>query len=151
MKKILLILTIVSIICSCNATPTNIIDSTSVIVEEEVNEILFDYSNVIDIIYLSEDYTSIIRYDDADVFDLDNMAFITGREEWYGNYVDMIIDEGLLPDFIYNYDNYKYTDDAWRKDKLNDEWLIEEHKITYLDGTVDLIYYIVPSHERSND
>lgn len=145
MKKILLILAIASIICSCNATPTNVIDSTSIIVEEKVDTIMFSYSNFIEMTYLDEDNIAIIRYDDPDVFDFDHMAYITGRDKWYGDYVDMIIEEDLLAEFMYNYDNYRYTDDFWRKENLNSDWIIEEHNVLYLDGTRDLIYHIVPS------
>lgn len=141
----LLILAIASIICSCNATPANIIDSTSTIVEEKVDTIMFSYSNFIEMTYLDEDNIAVIRYDDPDVFDLDHMAYITGRDKWYGDYVDMVIEEDLLAEFMYNYDNYKYTDDFWRKERLNENWIIEEHNILYLDGTRDLIYYIVPN------
>lgn len=141
----LLILAIASIICSCNATPINVIDSTSTIVEEKVDTIMFSYSNFIEMTYLDEDNMAVIRYDDPDVFDLDHMAYITGRDKWYGDYVDMVIEEDLLAEFMYNYDNYKYTDDVWRKERLNENWIIEEHNILYLDGTRDLIYYIVPN------
>ena len=141
----LLILAIASIICSCNATPINVIDSTSTIVEEKVDTIMFSYSNFIEMTYLDEDNIAVIRYDDPDVFDLDHMAYITGRDKWYGDYVDMVIEEDLLAEFMYNYDNYKYTDDIWRKERLNENWIIEEHNILYLDGTRDLIYYIVPN------
>lgn len=142
MKKILLILAVASIFCSCNAAPTNVIDSTSIIVEEKVDTIMFSYSNFIEMTYLDEDNMAVIRYDDPDVFDLDHMAYITGRDKWYGDYVDIIIEEDLLAEFMYNYDNYKHTNDFWRKECLDSDWLIEEHKITYLDSTVDLIYYI---------
>lgn len=143
----LLILAIASIFAACNAQPINVehIDSASTIVEEKVDTIMFSYSNFIEMTYLDEDNIAIIRYDDPDVFDFDHMAYITGRDKWYGDYVDMIIEEDLLAEFMYNYDNYKYTDDFWRKENLNSDWIIEEHNVLYLDGTRDLIYHIVPS------
>lgn len=143
----LLIIVIAAIFTACNAQPINIehIDSASTIVEEKVDTIMFSYSNFIEMTYLDEDNMAIIRYDDPDVFDFDHMAYITGRDKWYGDYVDMIIEEDLLAEFMYNYDNYKYTDDFWRKENLNSDWIIEEHNVLYLDGTRDLIYHIVPS------
>lgn len=143
----LLILAIASIFAACNAQPINVehIDSASTIVEEKVDTIMFSYSNFIEMTYLDEDNVAIIRYDDPDVFDFDHMAYITGRDKWYGDYVDMIIEEDLLAEFMYNYDNYRYTDDFWRKENLNSDWIIEEHNVLYLDGTRDLIYHIVPS------
>lgn len=144
MKRLTIIFIIAAIFTACNATPINVIDSTSTIVEEKVDTIMFSYSNFIEMTYLDEDNIAVIHYDDPDVFDLDHMAYITGRDKWYGDYVDMVIEEDLLAEFMYNYDNYKYTD-VWCKERLNENWIIEEHNILYLDGTRDLIYYIVPN------
>lgn len=147
MKRLSIILIIAAIFTACNAQPINVehIDSASTIVEEKIDTIMFSYSNFIEMTYLDEDNVAIIRYDDPDVFDFDHMAYITGRDKWYGDYVDMIIEEDLLAEFMYNYDNYRYTDDFWRKENLNSDWIIEEHNVLYLDGTRDLIYHIVPS------
>lgn len=151
MKRLSIILIIAAIFTACNAQPINVehIDSASTIVEEKVDTIRFSYSNFIEMTYLDEDNVAIIRYDDPDVFDFDHMAYITGRDKWYGDYVDMIIEEDLLAEFMYNYDNYRYTDDYWRKQNLNSDWIIEEHNVLYLDGTRDLIYHIVPSQTNN--
>lgn len=151
MKRLSIILIIAAIFTACNAQPINVehIDSASTIVEEKIDTIMFSYSNFIEMTYLDEDNIAIIRYDDPDVFDFDHMAYITGRDKWYGDYVDMIIEEDLLAEFMYNYDNYRYTDDFWRKENLNSDWIIEEHNVLYLDGTRDLIYHIVPNQTNN--
>lgn len=151
MKRLSIIFIIAAVFTACNAQPINVehIDSASTIVEEKVDTIMFSYSNFIEMTYLDEDNIAIIRYDDPDVFDFDHMAYITGRDKWYGDYVDMIIEEDLLAEFMYNYDNYRYTDDFWRKENLNSDWIIEEHNVLYLDGTRDLIYHIVQNQTNN--
>lgn len=156
MKKLSIILIMAAIFAACNAQQINVeavepIDSTSTIIEERVDTILFSYSNLIQMRYVEEAEMAVICYDDPDVFDLDNMAYVTGRDKWYDTCIYMSIEESLFPEFVYNYENYKYTDDFWRKEKLNSSWIIEEHDILYLDRTRDLIYYIVPSKASDGD
>lgn len=142
MKKIFLLLFAVSMIfTACGGVNTPKTDTIStIVVEDKVSDIAFDFSNIQTIVYLDDDDVCIVRYDDPDVFDYQTLALITKRDEWYGEYIDMDIEESILPMFVYDYNDWKETDNYWKREQLSNKYKIVEHIIKYADGVVDIIY-----------
>lgn len=143
MKKIIILAIIAVFAASCNGA-AQVVDSSNIILTESVDTIAFDYANIDTIFYVEEDNIYIMHYDDSDVFDYDYLSYVTKRDRWYGNYVNIEVGEELLPDFMYNYHNYMQSDDFWRKDSLNNQYSIAQHTIVYYNGDVDVLYYIIP-------
>lgn len=120
------------IITSCNSNP----DTTSTrqnitVLSSEDNVITFDINNVEDIVYIPEDDYFEVIYNDEDVFDYENIAYITNRP--ITPYVSVEIDNNMLLDFIKDYNN-----------KSNSSmYNIIEHKVSYSDNTTDIVYYLV--------
>ena len=125
---------------ACKHTNDSIINKT--IVKDKTYEIIFDFENVDSIVYLEDDDVYLLHYDDPDCFDLDNLAFIIGRDEWYTDYIIIDIEEEIVSRFLYDYINYKNTKDFWEKESLNNQYIIIEKNITFGDGTKDIIFYV---------
>lgn len=151
-RLIIFIIAVILTACSgANPNYNNIVDSSATIVEDKVFEIAFDYSAITNMHYLEDDNVFVIEYNDPDVFDYETLAFITGRDKWYGEYVECVVDEHILDDFVYNKQNYENTNDFWRKESLNSQYKIVEHLIRYLDGTVDAVYEIELNKEEDSE
>lgn len=101
--------------CSAQTTPT------------QKNVIIFEFSNVDSCAYVWDDGCFLIWYDDADAFDYDAMAYRAGREEWYGEFVYLDIEDSLVGEFLQDF--HKYTElhsdykSNWEQmDELSQHW-----------------------------
>lgn len=91
------------------------------------NAIIFEFSNVDSCAYVWDDGCFLIWYDDADAFDYDAMAYRAGREEWYGEFVYLDIEDSLVGEFLQDF--HKYTElhsdykSNWEQmDELSQHW-----------------------------
>lgn len=152
MKKLIFIAALISVCLGCigcnNKTNEN---SISTIVEDKPYTILFDFSNIDTITYVgADDEFCVLHYCDYDAFDYDNLAYLTGRENWYGEYIAIDVEDEILSQFLNDYSNYKSNTDYWYKQELNDKYIIIEHDITYQDGSKDIIFYIGINDEEND-
>lgn len=90
--------------------------------------IIFEFSNIDSCFYSWEDGCFIINYNDPDVFDYNAMAWRSGREEWYGDYVSLDIEDSLVGQFLVDYHKYiellhgSYQENWIALDKLSARW-----------------------------
>ena len=108
------------------------------------NLIMFEFCNIDDAHYTKDDSNFWLEYDDPDAFDLDNLAYRTGREEWYGEYIAVDIQDSLVSQFLLDWGNYaelrKDFRSNWEEmDKLSYSWGIQE---IWIEGDVryELVY-----------
>ena len=120
-------------------------DTTDIarIVNTTTDTLLFNMSNISDITYYPDDDLTYIKYDDPDVFDYQHLAYITGRDTWYGDYIILDIEDSLVDELKSDKYNYYNTKDYWLKDEINSKYRIIEYLITFQDDTVDLIYEVI--------
>lgn len=142
--KHLFYLIICVLLFSCNPPSKRYIENNNA---KSVDTLIisFDYDNIIDIIYSPEDNCVFIEYDDADCFDYDNLAYLTNRKEWYGEYIAINLDEILFNEFLKDYYSYDYTANSFnfRNDRLNDKYRIIQRKIIYNDSIQDFVFDII--------
>ena len=146
MKKFLTIGILLLSICicsvACSYTPKHINYTGSTIVDTKKYEILFDFGNIDSVIYYEDDNAFVLHYDDPDVFDLDNLAYKSGRDKWYGEYVAVDVDDTLVTEFLNDYTKYLQNKDWDYRENLNYNYVLIEEDVTYSDGTVDIVFYI---------
>ena len=152
MKKLIFIAALISVCLGCIACNNKTKeDSISNIVEDKPYTILFDFSNIDTITYVgADDEFCVLHYCDYDVFDYDNLAYLTGREHWYGEYIAIDVEDEILSQFLNDYSNYKSNTDYQYKQELNDKYIIIEHDITYQDSSKDIIFYIGINDEEND-
>ena len=107
--------------------------------EVEVNYIMFDFCNVIDFNYEVETHIYTITYDDADVFDYDNMAYLSGEDEWYGEFVIVYLSEKDFFDLLA--DMNKSQKDKWDM-VYQEKWQLKE-VATPVEGGTNYKYYLI--------
>lgn len=105
----------------------------------ESEPIMFEFSCIDDIIFQKEDGSWIIEYDDADAFDYDNLAYRTNRNEWYGNYIILTIDDDMFPTFYKDYKRY-ISDTTVNKYSISEKYAIIEY---YFSEVQDYIFELV--------
>lgn len=81
-----------------------------------------------DIVYYSEENIWSVEYDNPDQFDYENLAWITGRDSWYGDYVKCEIDGSLVPQLNEDIMLWEQADE-YRRDSLEDRWAIRQYWI----------------------
>lgn len=126
-QKILDIITIVLclifVIGICICIPKSCAANPS----KESNPIIFEFSNVDSIAYVWENKCFLIWYDDADAFDYDAMAYRAGKEEWYGEFVYLDIEDSLIGEFLEDFHKYTklksdYKSNWEQIDELSQHW-----------------------------
>ena len=142
MKKLILIL--IALICfSCDGNTTNLtnippIDYGDCELTDEVNYIMFELSDILEFNYnpMNNEYS--FNYDDPDAFDLDDMAYKSGLNEWYNDYITVKISK---EDFFELFkDTQKSKKEQWNITN-NEKWLLKE-VITHIEGKVNSQYYL---------
>lgn len=108
----------------------------------DINYAVFTFDGVDDLIWNPDDGCYFIEYNDDDAFDLTTLAEMTGRVEWYGDYIVIDIDENLLEEFIEDWEMYKETHDYTRYD-ISERWCIQETWVYFEDGTKDVRFEIL--------
>lgn len=145
------IIALMCIFCtSCNAqTSVNNIPSTGYydasgeMFDEELDcdgAILFSPVNIIDFIYHAQDNEYVIEYDDADVFDPDNMLF---NKSCGCYFIEIYCDSNLFFDYLVYYSTLTNKDDEFHD--YSNEYFIEEEYLT--DGTM---YYKLVRYAKDN-
>lgn len=94
-----------------------------------------DFLCIDDIVYYSEDNVWNVEYDNPDQFDYDNLACVTGRDSWYGDYVKCEIDGSLVPQLNEDIMLWKQADE-YRRDSLENRWTIRQHWISEINDYV---------------
>lgn len=143
MKKFIFIITLICFcgFASCNTSKSSDEDIAKV-VDSKSYDILFDYDNIDSVFYCEDDDCVYVHYIDPDCFDLDNLAYLTGRDKWYGDYIRVDVEDTLICDFLYDYETWKAAKDYWQRDALNKQYVLIEEDLVYNDGNKDIIFYI---------
>lgn len=95
--------------------------------EQPANAIIFEFSNVDSCAYVWDDGCFLIWYDDADAFDYEAMAWRSGREEWYGEFLYLDIEDSLVGEFLQDFHKYIELRTDYKKnweamDELSQHW-----------------------------
>lgn len=147
MKKIVIVIMFIAAMftaaCNNNVDGNDTINPGKIVSIDTVSGIPFDFGNIDTIVYVDDDETPVLHYDDPDAFDYENLAYKTGRDKWYGDYIAIDIEDEVKIAFFEDYQIYKKHNDYWVREALNETYVIEEHTIKYADGTVDIIYYVI--------
>lgn len=154
MKKISIIMMFVATILSCTCmacnnepNPNDTIIPGKIVSIDTTSGIEFDFGLIDTVVFVDDGEVPVLHYDDPDAFDYDYLADVTNREHWYGNYIAVDIEEEIQHHFFEDYKEYKSTNDYWAHQAINELYMLEEHKIVYADGTVDVIFYVVFNDE----
>lgn len=109
--------------------------------------IMFEFYNIEDAIYSQDDMNFYLKYMDVDAFDLDCLAAMTGRKQWYGDYIAVDLQDSIVSQFLIDWNKYLELrkrhaeswkpemgyDETWKKiDKLSESYAIRE--IWYYDS-----------------
>lgn len=138
MKKIIFVIAFIINACFTVACANN----NPTIQSSKEYEIIFDFCNVDTIIYYDDDDAMAIRYSDEDVFDYENLAYLTDRDEWYGEYVSVSVDDTIITEFLNDYYKYLVSTEYDERVELNDKYVIVEEDIKYNNGERDIIFFI---------
>lgn len=111
-------------------------------VDAKIYEIIFDFGNIDSVVFYEDNNVMLLHYDDPDAFDLDNLAFITGRDEWYGEYVGVTVNDTLITEFINDYHKYLSNKNWEYRENLNYGYILIEKHIRYDNGDIDVVFYI---------
>lgn len=134
----------VMMFCSCSHAQNN----SSFSIEKSSNYIMFDFSLVDDAIYDPEDGMFTIEYDDPDAFDYENLAYLTNRTKWYGEYIHVDIEDSLIFQFLLDWKKHEQLGEDFKSnweemDSLSKSWGIQEVWITFPDGSKDVRYDLI--------
>ena len=124
-------------------------DNNPTVQSSKEYEIMFDFCNVDTIIYYEDDKAMTIHYDDEDVFDYENLAYLTDRDSWYGEYVSVSIDDTIITEFLNDYYRYVTSTEYDERVKLSDKYIIVEEDIKYNNGECDIIFFIRANTEQN--
>lgn len=138
MKKITFIIALLISACFGIACA----DNNPTIQSSKEYEITFDFSNIDSVIYYEDDDALFIRYDDADIFDYENLAYLTDRDKWYGEYVSVFIDDTIITEFLNDYNKYIVSKNYDDREELNNKYILVEEDIVYKNGEKDIIFFI---------
>lgn len=144
MKKIIFI--VVLFVSACFSVACA--DNNPIVQSSKEYEIIFDFCNVDTIIYYDDDDAMAIHYDDADVFDYENLAYLTDRNEWYGEYVSVYVDDTIITEFLNDYYKYLISTEYDERMELSYKYVIIEEDIKYNNGERDIIFFIRANTEQ---
>ena len=138
MKKIAFIIALCISACFVVACA----DNNPTVQSSKEYEIIFDFCNVDTIVYYDDDDAMIIHYNDEDVFDYENLAYLTDRDEWYGKYISVSVDDTIITEFLNDYHKYLISTEYDERMELSDKYIIVEEDIKYNNGERDIIFFI---------
>ena len=145
MKKIAFIIALIISVCFSVACA----DNNPTVQSSKEYEIVFDFSNIDSVIYYDDDDAMTIHYNDEDVFDYENLAYLTDRNKWYGEYVSISIDDTIITEFINDYRKYLISTEYDERIELSDKYIIVEEDIKYNNGDRDIIFFIRANKEEN--
>lgn len=116
---------------------------------KNISLVMFDFCNINDAHYIMDDANFYIEYNDQDAWDYDNLAYRTGRQEWYGDYIQVDLQDSLVSEFLQDWGNYaelrKNFKDNWEEmDKLSEKWGVMEIHLS--DGDIRFELTKLPSN-----
>lgn len=103
---------------------------------------VFEFDCVEDVTYSEEDGCFTIEYCDPDAFDLDNLAYMTGRKHWYGDYIAVDIEDSIVHNFLNDWKKWLMSDYE-TKYELSESWCIQVIWITFSDGSKDIRFEMI--------
>lgn len=141
MKKYILIAILTLISVSCNKA------------NERVNEIPIENKTISTNIRYTHEYVLevklnpvsdnlYIKYDDPDCFDYENLAYLSGEEEWYGEYILIEVDSTINYEFMHDYNIYAEQVDYFIKSNLNRKYRIVEEETIDTNNTKSFKWYL---------
>lgn len=108
--------------------------------------VMFDFSNIDDAIYSRDDGIFYLKYNDPDAWDYDNLAYLSGREEWYGDYIQVELEDSIVSEFLQDWKEWLdiIHDDSKgynpREFELCYKWgILEEYYTSYGDFFFELV------------
>lgn len=147
MKHFILI-SIMALMClGCNGQPTALTnipdmeygDCEDPNTEPEINYIMFELSNILEFTYNSVDREYYIDYDDPDAFDLDHMAYRSGMDKWYADYIMVQLTEKDFFELLA--DVNKSKKEQWNI-TMSEKWILKE-VATPIEGVMNYRYYLI--------
>ena len=146
MKHFILILIMALMCFGCNCQPTaltNIPDmeygDCELKAEPEINYIIFELSNILEFAYNNVDREYYIDYDDPDTFDLDHMAYRSGMDKWYADYIMVQLTEKDFFELLA--DVNKSKKEQWDI-TMSEKWVLKE-VVTPVEGVINYKYYLI--------
>ena len=146
MKHFILILIMALMCFGCNCQPTaltNIPDmeygDCELKAEPEINYIIFELSNILEFAYNNVDREYYIDYDDPDTFDLDHMAYRSGMDKCYANYIMVQLSEKDFFELLA--DVNKSKKEQWDI-TMSEKWVLKE-VVTPVEGVMNYKYYLI--------
>lgn len=125
MKKYILIAILALISVSCNKANENQIENKTI-----NTNLRYTHEYVLEVTHNTVTDKFYLKYDDPDVFDYDNLAYLSGESEWYGNYIVIEVDSTINYEFIHDYTLYPNQIDYFIKSSLNRKYRIVEEETT---------------------
>lgn len=142
MKKLSLVIMLFANIFISATACTNKGHNDDIVASSKEYEMVFDFNNIDSVVYYEDDDAMCIHYDDPDVFDYENLAFLTDRDKWYGEYVSAYVDDTIITEFLNDYHRYLTSTDWEEKEELSNKYSIIEEDIRYKSGERDIIFFI---------
>lgn len=124
-------------------------DNNPTVQSSKEYEIIFDFCNADTIVYYDDDDAMTIHYNDEDVFDYENLAYLTDRDEWYGEYVSVSINDTIITEFLNDYYKYLTSTEYDERTELSYKYIIVEKDIKYNNGDRDIIFFIKANKEEN--
>lgn len=139
MKHFILI-SIMALMClGCNDQPTVLTDIPDMELRPYSSLIMFDLSNILEFAYNNEDREYYIDYNDPDAFDLDNLAYRSGMDEWYADYIIVQLTEKDFFELLA--DVNKSKKEQWDI-TMSEKWVLKE-VATPVEGVMNYRYYLI--------
>lgn len=147
MKHFILI-SIMALMClGCNSQPTAITnipnmeygDCCEPNTEPEINYIIFELSNILEFAYNNVDREYYINYDDPDAFDLEHLAYRSGMDKWYADYIMVQLTE---KDFFELLADVNKSKKEQLDITMSEKWILKE-VVTSVEGVMNYRYYLI--------
>lgn len=147
--KYFILISIMALMCfGCNGQPATLTDIPQMEygdcepncepnTKPETNYIMFGLSNILEFIYVEGEYY--IDYYDPDAFDLDKLAYGSGMDKWYTDYIIVQLTEKDF--FELRTDANKSEEEQWDI-TMNEKWVLKEVATPVGEG-MNYKYYLI--------
>lgn len=146
MKHFILISIMVLMCLGCNGQPAALIDIPKMEygdcepnTKPEINYIMFGLSNILEFVYNNVDREYHIDYYDPDVVDLDKLAYGSGIDKWYTDYIIVQLTEKDF--FELRADVNKSEEEQWDI-TMSEKWVLKE-VATPVGKGMNYRYYLI--------
>lgn len=146
MKHFILI-SIMALMClGCNSQPTSLTNipdmeygDCELKTEPEINYIIFELSNILEFAYNNVNREYYIDYDDPDAFDLEHLAYRSGMDKWYADYIIVQLTEKDFFELLA--DVNKSKKEQWDI-TMSEKWVLKE-VATPVEEVMNYRYYLI--------